>query len=157
MRPVVAMLIGGVLLAPALAQVPKKLDRRYNIDVDEDNFPQKKPKEALESLLKAIQLKKLHYVVAQLADPTWVDQRVKDVHGGDFQAMVKEVGTHLVDDPDIVPALRRYLTDGEWQEEGAKAAVSLKNSREQVFFQKIEGRWFLENRKKGDKPAKEEK
>lgn len=157
MRSVVAVLVGGMLAAATLAQVPNKLDRRYNLDVDQDNFPQKTPKQALESLIKAIELKKVHYVVAQMADPAWVDQRVKEVHGGDFASLVKEVSTHLIDDPDTLPALRRFLKEGEWQEEGNKVSAKLKNSREQVFMQKLEERWFLENRKKGEKPAKDDK
>lgn len=157
MRLVVAVLIGWVLVAATSAQVPNKLDRRYQIEMDTDNFPQRSPKEALDSLLKAIQLKKLNYAVAQIADPAWVDRRVKEVHGGDFAALVKEVGTHLIDDPETAKTLRRFVKEGEWQEEGAKATAKLKNAKDQVFLQKLEGRWFLENRKKGDKPAKEEK
>lgn len=157
MRLVVAVLLCWIGAAEMSAQVPNKLDKRYNVEVDKDTFSQRTPKQALESLLQAIQLKKLNYAVAQLVDPAWVDQRVKEVHGGEFAAMVKEVGTHLIDDPDTAKTLRRFVKDGEWTEEEGKATAKLKGSREQVFLQKLEGRWFLENRKKAEKPAKDEK
>jgi hypothetical protein len=129
----------------------KKLNTRYEITVDQDAFSQKTPKEALTSVLKAIQAKKIDYLVAQLSDPAWVDQLIKEEHKGSFDGMVKEVTTKLLDDSDTVAQLRRFIKDGEWEDGEDTASAKLKDSKDRVFLRKLEGRWFLENRKEGKK------
>lgn len=150
MRLAVFLLIGCCFVAQAPCQ-EKKLDTRHGIDVDPQNFPQKTPKDALGSVLKAIQMKKIDYLVAQLSDPVFVDKRVKEEHNGKFEDMVKDVTARLLDDPDKVKLLGRYLKDGKWEEADNAASVELKDTRDKVFFKKVEERWFLENRKKGAK------
>lgn len=151
MRVALMVLIGAALAAGAEAQEANKLATRYGITADSDLYPQKTPKEALTSVLKALQAKKVDYLVAQLSEPGFVDQRIKSVHDGKFEEMVKEVTAKLLDDSDTVPQLRKFLKDGEWEEGDDTAFAKLKDSKDRVFFRKLEGRWFLENRKKGDK------
>jgi hypothetical protein len=144
MRAAVILLIAGTL---AFAQGGKK---RYGIELDRENFPQDTPKETLESIIKAIQMKKIDYVVAHLADPAFVDQRVKEVHGGKFEEMVRETAVQLVDNPDTVKTFRRFLKEGKWEgEKGTEASAKVNGVKDTLYFRKIDDRWFLENRKKG--------
>src|SRR5207248_1046803 len=88
---------------------------RYKVDPDLDNYPQKTAKEALESIIKAIDAKQIDYLVAQLADPQFVDMRVKMAAGG-FPDIVGETRARLADDPSAVKELRRFLKEGQWEE-----------------------------------------
>ncbi len=153
MRILLALLVGFSCLASASAQ-EKKLATRYGVDADTDAFSQKTAKDALASVLKAIQTKKIDYLAAQLSDPAFVDKRVKENHGGQFEDFVKEITANLLDDPDRVKQLNHYLKAGKWEEGENSAAVEVKDAKEKVFFKKLEGRWFLENRKKADKTDK---
>ena len=84
-----------------VAQQPKQAlpAKRYGIELDLPKFPEATPKEALASVLKAIELRKVDYLLAQLADPEYVDRRVKQVHAGNFDGMVEETTAKLANDP----------------------------------------------------------
>ncbi len=156
MREVIALLIcvvTGMASVPALQG--KDPPKRYGIEADFDNFPQQAPKPALESVINAIEQKKIGYLLAQLADPAWVDDRVKTVHGGKFDALVKETSDKFAKDPTAIKDLRRILKEGEWKEEDTAASACLKDAKDDcVFLRKIEGRWFLEDRKKPETAGK---
>jgi hypothetical protein len=150
MRAAIIILIAGTL---ALGQGVRK---RYGVELDRENFPQDTPKETLESIMKAIQMKKIDYLVAHLADPAFVDQRIAEVHGGKFEEMVRETTTQLVDNPDTLRIFRRFLKEGKWEgEKGTAASAKVNGVKDTLYFRKIDDRWFLENRKKG--PAEKEK
>jgi hypothetical protein len=130
---------------------PDVIPPRYGIDADLVTYPQATPKDDLRSVLKAIDARRIDYMLAHLADPEFVDQRVKDL-GGRFENLVRVTTENLADDPESVRDLRRYLSDGDWQEGGDAASVGHKDIKgRQAFFRKIGTRWFLENRRK---PAK---
>jgi hypothetical protein len=156
MRKVIALLIcvlNGMASVPALQG--KDPPKRYGIEADFDSFPQQAPKPALESVIKAIDQKKIDYLLAHLADPAWVDNRVKTVHGGKFDSMVKETSDKFAKDPTAITDLRRILKEGEWKEEDTSASACLKDAKDScVFLRKIEGRWFLEDRKKAETAGK---
>ena len=63
---------------------------RYGVEVDLKTFPQGAPKETLASVLKAADAGRFDYLTAQLADPPFIDERVKTVFGGDFNEQVKD-------------------------------------------------------------------
>jgi len=152
MRAAIIILIAGTLV---FAQGGRK---RYGIELDRENFPQDTPKEVLESIMKAIQMKKVDYLVAHLADPAFVDQRVKEVHGGRFEDMVRETTAQLVDNPDTLKTFRRFLKEGKWEgEKGTAASARVTGVKDTLFFRKIDDRWFLENRKKGAAEKEKEK
>jgi hypothetical protein len=122
--------------------------KRYDVAADLKAYPQSMAKEALTSVLKAIEAKRVDYILAQLADPEWVDHRVQ-VNGGSFPALVEESTAKLVGDPATAKRLRTYLSDGRWEMVGAAASAHPKDGDEPVlYFRNIDGRWFLENRKK---------
>src|SRR5262245_55933096 len=53
--------------------------KRYGVTRDAKSYPQASAKEALASVLKAIRDRKFDYLVAHLADPAFVDDRVKRI------------------------------------------------------------------------------
>jgi len=129
--------------------------QRYGIDADPKTYPQGTAKETLASLLKAIEDKRLDYSLAQLADPQWVDERVKGL-GGKFEDFVKECQETKLD-PSAIKQLRKFLDDGEWKVEEKTAEARVKDVPDRsVRFFKIGDRWFMENSYRPPKPKPEE-
>src|SRR5262249_20229559 len=140
-------LIGVVALA-AQDGADKATTKRFGIEADLKTNPQAAPKETLASLLKAVDAKRVDYILAQLADPDWVDRRVKELDGG-FTALLEESASRLTGDPGTVKRLKKLSVDGEWKIDADTAVVQLKDIEESaLFFRKSAGRWFVENRKK---------
>lgn len=139
MRLAALLLLVGPL--PALADsLPRA---RHGIPPDPKTFPQAEAKQTLASVLKAAEQKKVDYLLAHLAEPDWVDARVK-AYGGKFQELVAETRDHLTSG--ILKRLAKFLQEGDWRIEDDTAVVRLKNDRERVVrFRKKEGRWFLLN------------
>lgn len=154
MRGIVGCLVAVVGLSGVLAQESKST-KRFGVEVEQDLFAQDSPKHALESVLRAIERKRITYLMAQLADPRFVDERVKS-YNGDFDALVNETTKKLRDDPASVKELYRFLKEGEWEGGDDTASVKLKDVKDRrVFMRKIGDRWFLENRMKAEAEAKE--
>jgi hypothetical protein len=121
---------------------------RYGISAVRDIFPQSTPQETLASVVKAIDGRRMDYILSQLADPDYVDQRVRDVHNGRFSAMVDEATEKLARDPGTVSRFRRYLKEGEWEVQDSTATVRLKDRPDIVGFRKIGPWWYMDNRKR---------
>jgi hypothetical protein len=147
MRISIVLVLAVGSLSPITAQAPKSTlpTKRHGIELDLDKFPQATPKDTLASLLKAIELRKIDYLLAQLADPEYVDRRVKQVHAGKFDGMVEETTAKLANDPGAIKKLRRFLSDGVWDTQEAAASARLADAPERVHFRKIGDRWFFEN------------
>jgi hypothetical protein len=140
-----------VLMAAVVSGAPqaKPPPVRYGIEADLDNYPQADPKSALASVLKAIDNKKIDYLLAQLSDPQWVDDRVKTGHGGKLEGLVKETTGLLANDPTAVAELRRFLREGNWGGDDTEARVTLKDLPDkQVILRNIGGYWYLKNDRK---------
>jgi hypothetical protein len=132
------------------AWAQEKPKARFNIDYDADNYPQNSPKACLGSVIKAIDARRIDYLLAQLADPQYVDARVKGLDGN-FREMVKETTERLAADPTIVRELRRFLSSGDWEEGEEAASAKLKDVKNRaVFLKKINDRWYFENRQKAE-------
>jgi hypothetical protein len=120
---------------------------RYGIAPDLKTFPQATAKEALASVLKAVEAKRFDYLVAQLAEPEFVDDRVKRLYAGKFEQQVEDTRTRL--DAPAVEMLKRFLNDGEWTDDKQHVTVRLKDVSEPcIYLRQLNGRWFLENRSK---------
>jgi hypothetical protein len=149
MRAVLTAVVGVACAAAALAArdtKPPEPAKRHGVEADLKAYPQDTPKEALASVLKAVEDKRLDYLVAQLTDPQFVDRRVKDT-AGDFDGLVKEATAKLVDDPGPARQMQRLLKDGDWEIQDDRASAHLKDARDRwCYFRKQDGRWFLENR-----------
>jgi hypothetical protein len=141
-------MLGMMVVGNSRAQDAKtaKLAMRYGIEVDMVTYPQATPKDALASVLKAIEAVKINYLLAHLADPDWVDQQVKKDHHGQFESMVKETTEKIANDRTSIKELRRFLQEGTWETTDTTATAQLKDVKNRrVYMRKLEGRWFLEN------------
>ncbi len=154
MRTAVTLLAGLACVAGLLAQAPKdakapKLTKRYGIEADLLEYPQGTPQEALRSVFKAIDGGRIDYLAAQLADPDWVDQRVKQIHEGKFDRLVEEMRDKFANDKTSLKELRRFVEEAQWDITDTKATGQVKDVKDRVYMRKLEGRWFLETRKQG--------
>ena len=89
--------------------------------------------------------------------------------GAELQARIQQVGTSLnakqlaeqmkqkiAEEPDNLKDLKRFAREGEFVDTGDTATATVKDIKDRaLYFKKVEGRWFLENRKE-DKPAAKE-
>jgi hypothetical protein len=124
-----------------------KETKRYGIALDTKAYPQATAKEALASVIKATEAQRIDYLVAHLADPAFVDDRVKRLYGGRFEQQVEDTRDRL--DPATVKLLGRFLKEGTWDETDSQASAGLKDLPERrLHFRKRDGRWFLEHRHK---------
>jgi hypothetical protein len=152
--------LAGILFVSALQEgAPDKLALRYTYEVNEDSYPQKTPADTLKSAVKAIKANRFDYLMAQLADPPFVDKKVADYkaqYKGDakartvlaFERLVKETTQHFQDDPLLLQELQQYAKDAEWKMEEQTAVATLKTIPGQsVHMHKVGSRWFLENRR----------
>ena len=145
--------LAAVTLAGTLAAEPPA--KRFGVEADLKTFPQGTPQEALASVLKAVEQKRADYILAHLADPQFVDDRVK-LTGHD--ELLADTTAKLIGDPGAAKQLQRFLKEGEWTTEDATATVTHKEMGDKVVsFRKIDGRWFLQqpNRKAEKKGARE--
>src|SRR5262245_57116067 len=131
---------------------------RYNIDYDSNAFPQDTARLALTSVIKALNERRVDYLLAQLTDPEFVDDQVSKVHGGKFEALVGVVKNKFANDPELIKNLTRFSKEGDWDIGETAASAKLKDLREKIFLRKIDSRWYFENKKNAaDKPAEEKK
>src|SRR6266851_3314086 len=120
---------------------------RYGIAPDLKTYPQSNAKEALSSVLKALEAKRVDYLVAQLADPEFIDDRVKRLYAGKFEQQLEDTRTRL--DAPSVELLKKIHKDGEWSEDKERVTARLKDVTDKcIALRQISGRWFLENRSK---------
>lgn len=150
------------LTLPSLAQdVVGKLETRYRVDFNLERFPQKKPQEAMLSVVKAVGEKRYVYLLAQLTNPVQVDERVlriaekftkgslEDKKFIAFEDVVRVTADHFLKDPVLLQELRKFASGAEWDEKGELAIGTHKDlPGRKVTFYKIENRWFLDNRQK---------
>jgi hypothetical protein len=118
---------------------------RHGVALDLNTYPQATAKETLASVLKAVDNKRFDYLTAQLADPTFIDERVKRLYGGRFEQQVEDTASRF--DPSTAKLFGRFLKDGEWTTDKDTANVRLKDVKDRaVFFRRIGARWYLEHR-----------
>ncbi|HYT91841.1 MAG TPA: hypothetical protein VEL76_24210 [Gemmataceae bacterium] len=164
MRVLSASLLCLAVLAGASAQTAGKGKPvvNFNVEADFDKYPQKTPQEALNSVVKALTDRRVDYLLAHLADPAFVQAKLKILKAQmsasltddtkatlAFQRLVKATDEHFRDDPTKVRELGRFAKDGEWAtaESGAAASLKLLPARK-VFLKKVQDRWYLEDRDK---------
>jgi len=152
MRWIAIVAVAGLFAAPVVAQKPDSfVTNRFGIDPDLDGYLQTTPKDALRSVLRAIDAGRFDYVVAQLTDPAYAEKQVKE--SGSFEKFVAIVKAKWANDPESVKELRRFVSDGYWEETGDTAVAKLKDAKgRQVYFKRVGNRWFLENRQKAQQP-----
>jgi hypothetical protein len=152
---------GALLVTLAGAQQPPiSLATRYDFDVIPSKYPQKTPEEALHSVVLAVEGKRMDYLLAQLADPAFVDKKVAEyksqLKGEErsrtllaFDRLVRETAKYFQDDPILIQELKRFAKEGEWKTDAAAAVCTAKTiPGRRVFMRKVQQRWFLENKQK---------
>jgi hypothetical protein len=146
MRAAAVLGVLVVLVGSAAAQ-KEPAPKRYGVEPDLDGYPQTTPKDALRSVIRAADAGRFDYLVAQLADPAWVDGRVQAL--GSFERLLQTVRDNFANNPEELKQLRRFLAEGEVEESGEAAAFKHKDIKSrQVFLRKIGGRWYVEDRQK---------
>lgn len=150
--------LAWVLPLAAQEEPAAKLGKRYGYMFEAALYPQQTPQEALQSVVKALDSRKIEYLLAHLADPRFVDERVDEYKalqkGNDqaktilgFERLVRETIQHFQDDPVILKELRQYVKDADWDVQEGIAIGSLKTaSPRRVYFRKLDDRWFLQNK-----------
>jgi hypothetical protein len=134
---VVGLLVGAVCQAADPAP-------RYGVDSDLKSYPQARPEETLASVLKAIEAKRFDYLAAQLADPDFIDERVKRLYDGRFKEQVADTQARM--DVLTVKLLMRFAKDGKWKTEEGKAWATLEDAPDRVVrMRQLAGRWYLEH------------
>jgi hypothetical protein len=141
------MNLGVVTLAALLSVAAQAGPKRYEIAVDLSSFPQSTPQEALASLLKAAEANRFDYLVAHLADPDFVDDRVRRLYGGRFAEQVDDTRGRL--DGRAQSLLGLFLKDGRWQITKGRATVTLKDVTDRTLsLRRIGERWYVQNQNK---------
>jgi hypothetical protein len=152
-------LAAAICLVPVVHGKEKAVgeEERYKVPVNAAFYPQNTPEKTMASIAKALNENDLSYLMGQLADPKYVDARVKELKlryekGTNeerdlvaFDDLVKEVAKHFNDDPTLIRELRYFAKDGKW--DPATSSFSLEDfPSRRVFLKQIGERWFLENR-----------
>ncbi len=136
---------GWLAFAVGLSVLAAGAGERYGVAPDLKTYPQGSPKEALASALKAAESGRFDYLAAQLADPEWVDGRVKRLYAGRFEDQVEDTRARL--SPPTLKLLRRFLSEGAWSEAGDWASARLKDVPDRrVYLRRLGDRWYLEHR-----------
>src|SRR5437773_11193427 len=121
MRVLVGLLVGVAVTATPVQG--RESAARFRVAPDLKTYPQGTAKEAFASVLEAIKKKRIDYLLAQLAEPDWVDGRVEAYQGG-FEELVKETTAKL--DPPAAKLLGRFLANGEFETLDGTVVVRLK-------------------------------
>jgi hypothetical protein len=133
-----------VFLAAGLWAVALQGGTRYGIPADLRTYPQGTARETLASALKAADAGRFDYLAAQLADPRFIDDRVRRLYGGRFGEQVEDTRERL--DPGTLKLLHRFLDEGTWAARGDEAAAALKAVPDRgVHLRRADGRWYLEH------------
>ncbi len=161
MRKIAIILIGLTVSSVSLGQPPENrvAFERFKVPLNLTRYPQLKPQEAMKSVADALSIGDYHYLMAHLADPTFVDSKINEykkrfTRGPEeakalvaFQQLVVEIEKHFRDDPSLFKELQEIGKTGQWQE-GEELAVGRtpEVASRKAFFKKIDGRWFLLNK-----------
>ena len=149
------VILAALIGAAGVTHAQDKTDRRFGVEYDPENYSQKTAKASLASVVRAIDGRKLDYLLAQLAEPAYIDKRVRDL-GGNFRDLVKETANQFNADPTMLKELKRFASEGEWEEGEDTATARLKDVKSRaVFLKKIDNRWYIENRQKAEPKEKD--
>lgn len=131
---------------PLPAQAVKEIGR-FGIALDEASFPQNSPENLRKSLLKALDLDKIEYLLAHLADPLFIDKNIKEVHEGNFAKQVAETREKLK--KGLKSPLESLLKDGKLEVTAKSASLKDSTLKDFALSMKLENnKWYMENNKK---------
>ena len=132
--------------APLTAQAVKE-SGRFGIALDEASFPQNSPENLRKSLLKALNSDKIEYMLAHLADPSFIDKNVREVHEGNFAKQVAETREKLK--KGLKSPLESLLKEGKLNASEKSASLTDPALKDFIITMKLENnKWYMENNKK---------
>ena len=145
--------LGGVVfllfvIAPsAFGQAePGEVPPRFGVTAIPRNYPQSTPKEAVTSMIRALDRKRYDYLAAHLMDPAFVNAQVNE-NGMEFAEIVAAVKRSIEEDPESVKQLRKLARDGDIDAQPNAATVTHASVADRkIYLQLIDQRWFIENR-----------
>jgi hypothetical protein len=178
-----SLALAAVLLTglTAFGQNKPMFPPRFGIAAETEFFPQDSPKQLLASLDKAFTRKRIDYVLAHLLEPNYADAKVGEYYRKRFGRLpdddreftiekrdarakealmdfVAEVEDHVASESKKTLRLRRLLKEGNVEEAGTTAKVTLKDAPTMALtLRQVEGRWFMDNNLDEGAPAKPEK
>src|SRR5260370_9757301 len=121
MRGMLACLLGLSMISQAAAQEKKPVQpaARFGITADLETYPQGSAKQALQSVAKALDRKRVEYILAHLSDPAFVDEHGQKFDGK-FNDLVQEPVKHFAHTPKQTHQFRKYLTHAEEPKSAAR-------------------------------------
>ncbi len=130
-----------VVGVPAEAAERSDLRERYRIVVSEDVYPQAKPREAIYSIIDAIENGNARYVLAHLVSPREVDDRLRhDARA--FEELVSMITPKKA--APMIDQLSAHLNEGNWTI-GSRYATSQLDGMPDLSLERIGNRWFMHN------------
>lgn len=168
-------LIALAVAIPVLAQDPPPAVQpqpRYGVAAETTIFPQDSPKRLLASIQKAFDRQRVDYVLAHLTDPSFTGAKInhyyREKYGRDIQEdlglpeaerdaklrealklFVAEVNDHMDAEPKQTMRFFRLLKEGNVEESGTTARVTLKDNATGLTLKQFDGRWYLANEMDG--------
>jgi len=144
---VLFMLVNSAYIPTQLPAQAVKESGRFGIVLDEATFPQNSPENLRKSLLKALNSDKIEYMLAHLADPSFIDKNVREVHEGDFAKQVAETREKLK--KGLKSPLESLLKEGKLNASEKSASLKDPNLKDFIISMKLENnKWYMENNKK---------
>lgn len=70
-----------------------------------------------------------------------------------FKFVVRDMTAHLLEYPENVKLFKRFLAEGQFAENGAKATVTLKDVAKPLTLKNNGKRWYLEDKPADDTPS----
>ncbi|MEZ6139054.1 MAG: hypothetical protein R3B84_00650 [Zavarzinella sp.] len=82
----------AILCLPLFSMAQTNRTTRYGVLFNPDTYSQKTPKDTLESVLTAMENKRLDYLAAQLMLPTFVDARLQETYASYEEIAYQQLG-----------------------------------------------------------------
>ena|SRR6185437_4622648 len=107
--------------------------------------------EAQLATLRDFQQKNIDKIEFEARVPTKPDlfhaRVLSDTRAAAFRLLVRDIEAQFAEDPTVLKELRRFRSGGTFDDKGEAAKVGLPDFRDrELFFKKLDGRWYLENR-----------
>jgi hypothetical protein len=75
-----------------------------------------------------------------------------------FRLVVRDIRAHLTENPEHLRELKKHARIGVVVDTGEVGSMALKDAKDlQLNFKKLDGRWYLEDRKSAEAPEKNKK
>jgi hypothetical protein len=139
----IMLVIACAATTPALAQgnAAGASGTQYGINPDSKRFPQSEPKQAITSVIKAVEAGDVAYLLAHLIWPAEVDQKFE----GNRERLVALASKATpAKNRKLVAAMIRHTTEGTWTI-SPRTARSHVEGLPDITLSRLGNRWFMHN------------